>query len=240
MPRRCRASRSTAVLTVVIALFLWTSVRWSMRISSEARPVIVKPRRPAAAAASVSESRVPSRSGSTVAAAAAAGRPRPVKALVACLGGVIHPFTEYDGQVVRSGAGAEGRATSASECCEACRAHRSCNVWVFANEDGACWLKNTPNPLAPSKRSAGPRVPWTSGALPRAFYDKSLPLPPADPSLEIVSIRTSEGDIRLRLKDDWHRPSADSVRRLTSKDLPLGACSQCEFYRVEYGFLVQG
>eukprot|EP00966_Prymnesium_polylepis_P226197 5232447-Prymnesium_polylepis.1 len=73
-------------------------------------------------------------------------------------------------------------------------------------------------------------VPWTSGTLLKAFFDPAKPLPVADQAIKMLSAVCSSAD----------RPSTDSVRRLASPDLPSEGCSACEFYRVEYGFLVQG
>lgn len=92
----------------------------------------------------------------------------------------------------------------------------------------------------PVRRGDGPEVPWTSGTLLKAYRDPAAPLPAADQTLSTVALRTAAGDIRLRLRPDWHTPSVDSVRRLASPELPAAACSACELYRVEYGFLIQG
>jgi len=152
---------------------------------------------------------------------------------------IVH--TELDGSVVKEG-GSDGLAfASAAECCGACMRLRSCNVWVWNSaSSGACWLKHTQDPRSPGRRGEGAGVPWTSGALLKAYRLPEAPLPVADRTLDTVAIHTSVGDIRLRLRPDWHAASVDSVRRLASPDLAAGACSSCEFYRVEFGFLLQG
>lgn len=159
---------------------------------------------------------------------------------MSCRAADFQPDTELDGAVVRSGQGDGGHAATAVACCQLCLALRACNVWVFSAQSGACWLKHTDTPKSPSSRARGPSVPWTSGTLLKAYWDSQLPLPRADPEVRVVALRTSQGDIRLRLRDDWHSPSADSIRRLTSPELATDSCSQCEFYRPEYGFLLQG
>ena len=172
-----------------------------------------------------------------VAAAAAAPATQPT---VACVASEFRPHTDLDGDVVKQG-GVGGLVTkSAAECCDACLASRGCNVWVHSDGDGACWLKRSSDPRATGSRGSGANVAWTSGALLKSYWEPQRALPAADPALQTVAIRTSEGDIRLRLKPEWHLPSVDSVRRLASPELPAGACAHCELYRVEHGFLMQG
>ena len=52
-----------------------------------------------------------------------------------------------------------------------------------------------------------------------------------------ISTRISQGDIHIKLRGDWHRPSTVAVASLA--DTP-DSCRACELYRVEPGFLVQG
>ena len=175
-------------------------------------------------------------------AAAAEAQPAALatRATVVCVASEFRPHTDLDGAVVKQG-GVGGLVTkSAAECCDACLALRGCNVWVHSDSDGACWLKRSGDPRAAGSRGSGPNVAWTSGTLLKSFWEPGRALPAADQTLQTVALRTREGDIRLRLKPDWHLPSVDSVRRLASPEMPAGACAQCELYRVEHGFLVQG
>ena len=86
---------------------------------------------------------------------------------------------EYAGEVVEGGWGADatrGLAASASACCARCRAHATCNVWVFCDPDetrcradalaGQCWLKRQTlaRGVAPAAMASGGGTPWTSGA----------------------------------------------------------------------------
>ena len=131
-----------------------------------------------------------------------------------CTTAAHRAHSEYDGSVVRTGGPKGLVVSSAAHCCAECQGTRGCNVWVFGPANGACWLKRQDDPLQPRKRADSPSTPWTSGALPKAYWDRAWPLPPADPSIQYVWLRTKVGSIRLRLKDDWHKPSADSVRAL--------------------------
>jgi hypothetical protein len=99
---------------------------------------------------------------------------------------------EYAGEVVEGGWGADatrGLATSASACCARCRAHATCNVWVFCDPDetrcredalaGQCWLKRQTlaRGVAPAAMASGGGTPWTSGAD-RRFDEETVDVLP--------------------------------------------------------------
>ena len=83
---------------------------------------------------------------------------------------------EYWGDVVLWGT--ENTKASAAECCQSCRDHGKCNVWVFCGDQngcgsqkfGECWLKRQVHPSIARTSAARappgqPPNPWTSGAL---------------------------------------------------------------------------
>ena len=99
---------------------------------------------------------------------------------------------EYAGEVVEGGWGADatrGLAASASACCARCRAHATCNVWVFCDPDetrcredalaGQCWLKRQTlaRGVAPAAMASGGGTPWTSGAD-RRFDEEAVEVVP--------------------------------------------------------------
>lgn len=99
---------------------------------------------------------------------------------------------EYAGEVVEGGWGADatrGFAASASACCARCRAHATCNVWVFCDPDetrcredalaGQCWLKRQTlaRGVAPAAMASGGGTPWTSGAD-RRFDEEAVEIVP--------------------------------------------------------------
>ena len=99
---------------------------------------------------------------------------------------------EYAGEVVEGGWGADatrGLAASASACCARCRAHATCNVWVFCDPDetrcredalaGQCWLKRQTlaRGVAPAAMARGGGTPWTSGAD-RRFDEEAVEIVP--------------------------------------------------------------
>ena len=99
---------------------------------------------------------------------------------------------EYAGEVVEGGWGADatrGLAASASACCARCRAHATCNVWVFCDPDetrcredalaGQCWLKRQTlaRGVAPAAMASGGGTPWTSGAD-RRFDEEAVEIVP--------------------------------------------------------------
>jgi cyclophilin family peptidyl-prolyl cis-trans isomerase len=100
-----------------------------------------------------------------------------------------------------------------------------------------CWLKRTDDPAAARPHASGAEVPWSSGALPKdAAVDLSA-LPPPDAAIDAVALVTQHGTIRLRLRPEWSASSVAYVRLLAAHTL---CTPQCEFYRVEPGFLLQG
>ena len=53
----------------------------------------------------------------------------------------------------------------------------------------------------------------------------------------VVALRTAAGDLRIRLKPEWHLPSVRFVQQAALGDF----CTvKCELYRAEPGFLLQG
>ena len=81
---------------------------------------------------------------------------------------------EYWGDVVKWGT--ENLKASPAACCQSCRDHGKCNVWVFCDQpngcgsqkQGECWLKRLAHPsIARTSANRNPKgaVPWTSGAL---------------------------------------------------------------------------
>ena len=53
----------------------------------------------------------------------------------------------------------------------------------------------------------------------------------------VVVLKTRHGDLRIRLRPDWHLPSVRFVREAALSD----SCTvKCELYRAEPGFLLQG
>lgn len=101
-----------------------------------------------------------------------------------------------------------------------------------------CWLKWVEDPSSIKARASGGEVPWTSGT-----HQKDIPslLPrPAEAALDdvrIVTLKTSAGELRIRLKPEWHLPSVRFVQAAALSD----SCTvKCELYRAEPGFLLQG
>ena len=152
------------------------------------------------------------------------------------------PHVELDGAVVRDGIGPKGLSLAPAECCEACRTTRGCNVWVACADPNACqsqcWLKWVESEGVLRERGAGPNVPWTSGLLAKDFPG-SVPMPPAEAlaAVRIVALHTPFGDLRIRLRPDWHAPSVEYVQRVALQDV---CTAKCVFYRAEPGFLLQG
>ncbi len=162
----------------------------------------------------------------------------------AATGAVGVPQSELWGDVVVSAERHAHDAPNARACCLACAAFRDCNVWVHCSEPARCgqqcWLKRLGSASALAvPHAAGAGVPWTSGTLPGKALDVSpAALPPADEGISTIALRTSHGDIRLRLRPDWSLESVAYVRTLAAQ--PELCSSACEFYRVEPGFLLQG
>ena len=99
------------------------------------------------------------------------------------------PHTERWGDVVVSASGGEGHsAASAAACCQACAAHRDCNIYVWCAVPESCqqqcWLKRSGKAaeLDSPAHGAGEGVPWQSGVLPGKSLDVATPvLPGASP-----------------------------------------------------------
>lgn len=131
---------------------------------------------------------------------------------------------------------------SLEECRAACLARRGCNVWVRCDAGhcaGKCWLKHTDDPANPPVRASGDRVPWTSGSFLRAFLlpeEAAQFASAAPPPLDRIVLHTPHGDMSIFLKPEWSMGSVAYVRNVAA----YGLCTQCELYRVEPGFLIQG
>ena len=155
----------------------------------------------------------------------------------------VQPQTDLDGAVVVDGVGARGLSLDPARCCAKCLETRGCNVWVACSDAAACgeqcWLKWSETPLSAPIRGRGVGVPWTSGTLP--FKDvPSLIARPSQVSLmatEGVSLQTEFGNLRIRLRPEWHLPSVDYVRWVGLADV---CTTKCVFYRAEPNFLLQG
>lgn len=153
-----------------------------------------------------------------------------------------HVHTEYDGAVMVPGTGVGATVSkSPADCCRLCQTTRGCNIWVACTDawcGDQCWLKWVEDPSKPLTRAVGGTTPWTSGALMKDC-PKSQPVP-SNASLDavrVVALKTSAGEIRIRLKPEWHLPSVRFVQAAALGDF----CTvKCEFYRAEPGFLFQG
>lgn len=86
-------------------------------------------------------------------------------------------------------------------------------------------------------RGSGPMVAWTSGVLDKDWSRDWSELPPASAAIKKVVLKTSHGDIRIRLMPDWSETSVEYVRLLAANSL---CSSECKLYRAEPGFLLQG
>ena len=154
--------------------------------------------------------------------------------------GLAH--TEYDGSVMVPGSGPGAtKVSSVAECCDLCAKTRGCNVWVGCTHTwcgNQCWLKWVEDPAHVKVRAKGDSVPWTSGTHMKDV--PSLHPRPADAVLDavrIVTLKTTQGDIRIKLKPEWHLPSVRFVQEAALSD----SCTvKCELYRAEPGFLLQG
>ena len=155
----------------------------------------------------------------------------------------VQPQTDLEGAVVVDGVGARGLSLEPARCCAKCLETRGCNVWVACSDAAACgeqcWLKWAATPLSAPIRGRGVGVPWTSGTLP--FKDvPSLITRPSQVSLMAtggVSLQTEFGNLRIRLRPEWHLPSVDYVRWVGLADV---CTTKCVFYRAEPNFLLQG
>ncbi|KAL1495152.1 hypothetical protein AB1Y20_017017 [Prymnesium parvum] len=138
------------------------------------------------------------------------------------------------------GAGAPA-VRSAGGCCAACGETRGCNVWVWCAAGwcaGQCWLKWTDKPEQPAVRARGDGVAWASGALQKdAPAARGAPEEARLNATRVVALRTARGEIRIRLRPEWHLPSVRFVQQAAVTD----SCTvKCELYRAEPGFLLQG
>ena len=150
--------------------------------------------------------------------------------------------TEYDGAVMVPGSGAGATVSkSPADCCALCARTRGCNIWVACTHSwcgNQCWLKWTDDPSKPTVRAKGGETPWTSGSLRKDVpADQPVPSEAALNSTRIVSLQTTHGALRIRLRPDWHVPSVRFVQAAALGDF----CTvKCELYRAEPGFLLQG
>ena len=152
--------------------------------------------------------------------------------------------TDLEGYVVvaggTSGSTAGGLNTKTEkECCEACAQTKGCNVWVWGHENMGkqCWLKRVDKAKDVSTRGSGPSVQWTSGVLDKDWSHNWSELPPASSSMSKVELKTSYGNIRIKLMPEWSETSVEYVRLLAANAL---CSSECKLYRAEPGFLLQG
>ena len=153
-----------------------------------------------------------------------------------------HEHTEYDGAVMVPGMGdGATNVTSVAECCDLCRSTRGCNVWVACTHAWCgkqCWLRWVEDPSKPAVRARGGETPWTSGTLQKDVpSEQRVASEAALDATRIVALHTAFGDLRIRLRPEWHLPSARFVQRAALGDF----CTvKCELYRAEPGFLLQG
>ena len=158
--------------------------------------------------------------------------------------------TDLDGYVVVAGNGPDPGTVSdgqppevglhtrtAVECCHKCAYHKGCNVFVFGEEQKQCWLKRADKEKDVQSRGSGPMVPWTSGVLDKDWSHDWNELPPASTAISHVVLKTSHGEIRIRLMEEWSETSVQYVRLLAANSL---CSSECKLYRAEPGFLLQG
>ena len=164
----------------------------------------------------------------------------PTKPAESCSAAKEH--TEYDGSVMVPGAGPGATvSTSPAECCALCQKTRGCNVWVACTDPwcgNQCWLKWAADPSKPAVRGQGGSTPWMSGTLPKDVPgDQPAPSEAALNATRVVALKTASGELRIRLRPDWHMPSVHYVQRAALGDF----CTvKCELYRAEPGFLLQG
>ena len=170
-------------------------------------------------------------------------RTSPPKGAASCLG---FPGVEYAGEVVEGGWGADkarGLASSAAACCARCRAHATCNVWVFCDPAerrcvakdlaGQCWLKRQTllRGFAPSSMASGDAVPWTSGAdfdrassarHSRATLDPNLAtwFKPLDVA-RVAPVYGDEGNQRTPRRRECGSPAADAYASVNATCLEL-------------------
>ena len=116
-------------------------------------------------------------------------------------------------------------SSSPAECCALCAKTRGCNVWVACTDKwcgNQCWLKWTDTPATPTVRASGGTVPWTSGTIQKDVPgDQPEPSETELDSTRVVALSTSEGELRIRLKPEWHLPSVRFVQKQRQRDLNL-------------------
>jgi len=132
-------------------------------------------------------------------------------------------------------------SSSPAECCALCAKTRGCNVWVACTDPwcgNQCWLKWVEDPSKVAVRGEGGSTPWTSGILHKDVPgEQPVPTERELNATQIVTLVTGEGELRIRLKPEWHLPSVRFVQAAALGDF----CTvKCEFYRAEPGFLLQG
>ncbi|GAX72730.1 hypothetical protein CEUSTIGMA_g186.t1 [Chlamydomonas eustigma] len=163
-----------------------------------------------------------------------------------CSVSTFQSHSEFWGEVVKPGISSgqnKGLQTaSAGDCCKECQATRGCNVWVWCSDAGSCgtqcWLKRVGTASEVKTHNQGDHVPWISGSVAKDFDRDIASLPTVNTSISCVLLTTPQGVIRIKLRPDWSNSSVEYVRRVAmTKEL----CTlQCEFYRAEPGFLLQG
>ena len=147
---------------------------------------------------------------------------------------------EYDGAVMVPGSGPGATVSkSPADCCKLCQATRGCNVWVGCTDPwcgNQCWLKWVEDPAKPPKRGSGGSIPWTSGALLKDVPGmQPIPSEASLDAVRIVAIKTQFGDVRIKLKPEWHLPSVRFVQAAALGDF----CTvKCELYRAEVSTVV--
>lgn len=133
-----------------------------------------------------------------------------------------------------------GPKETMEDCRVACLEKRGCNVWVYCAAEPcaphSCWLKRVDDPEHPVTRATGHHVPWTSGTWFKDAAQSDLARFPPLQELSHITLQTEYGDIRIRLMPGWSAGSVDYVRRVAAHQL----CANCELYRVEPGFVLQG
>ena len=174
------------------------------------------------------------------AAAVVSSPPPPASVKDVCAAAKEH--TEYDGAVMVPGSGPGATVVgSPAECCALCAKTRGCNIWVACTHTWCghqCWLKWVDDPSKPVVRSQHAETPWTSGAIQKDVpSDQPTPSEAALNATRVVALKTSAGELRIRLKPEWHLPSVRFVQAAALGDF----CTvKCELYRAEPGFLLQG
>ena len=90
-----------------------------------------------------------------------------------------------------------------------------------------------------TQRNAGNVRPSRANNVSKHDIPSLLPRPSTAvlEAVRIVTLKTASGELRIRLKPEWHEPSVRFVREAALSD----SCTvKCELYRAEPGFLLQG